>query len=488
MSLRRRLTILSALAVAAAVALTSAIVYFLVRDRLESQIDETLKERAGAAALVVGGRPVPIGGQAGQLPPSGGPPPGGPGGPPPGAGGAPPAQPPNSAQQNGNGNDQMRLPPPPLGEFVPRGQLIDANGSVELARGGSLPVSDAAKQVAARERGPTYSTLEVGGSQLRVLTVPAGPQMALQIARPLDEVNNTLSDLLLILALVTLGGVGLGAAMGLLVTRTSLAPAAALAGAAQEVARTKDLTRRIDVHGDDELARMAASFNEMMAALERSVGAQRQLVADASHELRTPLATLRTNIETLAQGESLSEQEKRRIVSDLSAEMEELSSVVGDVLELAREPTAQTAISERVSLDELAAAAVDRARRRARNLSFEQSLEPATISGDPSRLDRAIANLLDNAIKWSPEGGEIEVTVKGGRVSVRDHGPGFAAEDLPHAFERFYRADDARGMPGSGLGLAIVSRIAEEHGGAAKAGNAPGGGAVVELALPLSDS
>ncbi|MGZ5308850.1 MAG: sensor histidine kinase [Solirubrobacterales bacterium] len=480
MSLRRRLTLLSALAVAAAVALTSAIVYFLVRDRLESQIDETLKERAGAAALVVGGRPVPIG-EAGR-PPPGGPPPGAAGGPPPGTGRpAPPGEPPG-------GNNELRLPPPPLGEFVPRGQLIDANGSVELARGGSLPVSDEAKQVAMRKRGPTFSTVDVGGSELRVLTVPAAPEMALQIARPLDEVNNTLADLLLILGLVTLGGVALGAGMGLLVTRTSLAPVAAVAGAAQEVAKTKDLTRRIEVHGDDELGRMAGSFNEMMAALERSVGAQRRLVADASHELRTPLATLRTNIETLAQGDALSDEEKRRIVSDLSAEMEELSRIVGDVVELAREPSEQTAISEQISLDELAAAAVDRARRRARDLRFEQSLEPATISGDPSRLDRAIANLLDNAIKWSPEGGEIEVTVKGGRVSVRDHGPGFAAEDLPRAFERFYRADEARGMPGSGLGLAIVRRIAEEHGGAATAGNAPGGGAVVELALPLADS
>ncbi|MGZ5342023.1 MAG: sensor histidine kinase [Solirubrobacterales bacterium] len=480
MSLRRRLTLLSALAVAAAVALTSAIVYFLVRDRLESQIDETLKERAGAAALVVGGRPVPIG-EAGR-PPPGGPPPGAAGGPPPGTGRpAPPGEPPG-------GNNELRLPPPPLGEFVPRGQLIDANGSVELARGGSLPVSDEAKQVAMRKRGPTFSTVDVGGSELRVLTVPAAPEMALQIARPLDEVNNTLADLLLILGLVTLGGVALGAGMGLLVTRTSLAPVAAVAGAAQEVAKTKDLTRRIEVHGDDELGRMAGSFNEMMAALERSVGAQRRLVADASHELRTPLATLRTNIETLAQGDALSDEEKRRIVSDLSAEMEELSRIVGDVVELAREPSEQTAIGEQISLDELAAAAVDRARRRARDLRFEQSLEPATISGDPSRLDRAIANLLDNAIKWSPEGGEIEVTVKGGRVSVRDHGPGFAAEDLPRAFERFYRADEARGMPGSGLGLAIVRRIAEEHGGAATAGNAPGGGAVVELALPLADS
>lgn len=484
MTFRHRLTLLTALAVALAVALASVVVYFLVRDRLLAQIDDGLKETADAAAVEVAGRPVPV---AGGQPPAGapqGPPPGGG----PRAGGAPPPGAPataNGGTSNGDGGSRLRLPPPPLGEFVPRGQLIDVNGSVRAARGGSLPVSDAAKRVAAGEAGDTLSNVDANGSTLRVLTVPAGPGMALQIARPLEEVDETLSDLVLILALVTAGGIALGAALGLFVTRTSLAPAVALAGAAQEVAHTKDLTRRIEVRGDDELAQMAASFNEMMEALERSVGAQQQLVADASHELRTPLATLRTNIDTLGRGD-LSESERKRVLDDLSAEMGELGVLVGDVVELAREPAQRTAVSEEIRLDELATEAVDRARRRARDLRFTERLEPAVVEGDAARLDRAITNLLDNAIKWSPEGGTVEVEVGGGRVAVRDHGPGFADGDLPHAFERFYRADEARGMPGSGLGLAIVSRIAEEHGGSATARNAPDGGAVVEISLPSS--
>ncbi len=302
MSLRRRLTLFTALAVALAVVIVSAVVYLLVRDRLTDQIDETLEERAMAATVVVGGReirpglgpepvtaPLPPGATpGGPGGPGGGPPP--PGAPPGGPPGLDPAQQPNTIQ----------LPAPPLGEFIPRGQLIDANGSVDRAIRGTLPVSDEAKQVAAGERGRFFANVEAEGSELRVLTVPAAEGTALQVARPLDEVNDTLEQLVLILLAVSAGGVALAAGFGLVVARTSLAPAAAVSEAAREVAQTKDLTRRIEVRGSDELGVMAASFNQMMSALEQSVGAQRRLVADASHELRTPLATLRTNIETLA--------------------------------------------------------------------------------------------------------------------------------------------------------------------------------------------
>ena len=472
MTLRRRLALLTALAVALAIALASVIVYALVRDQLTDQIDDTLRERADAARLVVGGRPIPIGEGPPPLPPPGiGPGPG------------PPGPPPQTFELPG--------PPPGGADFVARGQLIDRNGTVLQAREGALPVSAEAREVAAGERGEFFADVDAGESQLRVLTVPAAEGEALQVARPLDEVNDTLDDLVVILVLVSIGGVVLAAGLGYLVSRTAVAPAAELAGAAQEVAQTSDLTRRIDVRGSDELGRMAASFNEMMAALERSVGAQRRLVADASHELRTPLATLRTNIATLTHGDGLSDEEHRRLLDDLDAEMEELSGLVGDVVELARDPSEGEMVTEEVRLDELAAAAVARARRRARGLRFSEELEPSLVRGDPARLDRAIGNLLDNAVKWSPEGGEVVVTVADGRLAIRDHGPGFADEDLPHAFERFYRSDDARGTPGSGLGLAIVERIAEQHGGSASAANAEGGGAVVEIRLAataLSDS
>jgi two-component system sensor histidine kinase MprB len=494
LSLRRRLTLFTALAVALAVALASVIVYALVRDRLRGQIDDTLRERAGVARVFVDGRSfqpgqAPVGVPAAPGPEAGA----GVGAPPPGA---PAGQ---STGKSGNGagqqGDVLQLPTPPRGDFVPLGQLINSQGEIQQrdATGTTdsdleIPVSDEAKRIAATGRGESFADVDAGGTELRVLTVPAAPDTALQVARPLSEVNDTLEDLTLILVLVSAGGIALGAGLGLFVARTSLAPAAAVSAAARDVAETQDLTRRIEVRGTDELGSLAASFNQMLAALESSVGAQRRLVADASHELRTPLATLRTNIDTLQRRGDLDPAERQRVLADLTAEIEELSALVGDVVELAREPSAGAALRQDVRLDELASEAVERARRRARGLSFSERLDRTVVEGDPARLDRAVSNLLDNAIKWSPEGGEVEVTLAGGVLAVRDHGPGFSERDLARAFERFYRADEARGMPGSGLGLAIVQRIAEEHGGTATAANAPGGGARVELSLPLVDS
>ncbi len=317
-----------------------------------------------------------------------------------------------------------------------------------------------------------------------MLTQPLANGAALQVAASMESTEDTLSTLVLILFLVSAGGVALAAALGPVVARAALAPAGEVSDAAVEVARTHDLTRRIEVRGDDELGRLAASFNEMMEGLERSEAAQRRLVADASHELRTPLATLRTNIETLGRGERLEPAERDRLVEDLTEELEEMTGLVSDVVELAREPGANQVAPQDVRLDELAHDAVERARRRARGLDFSERLSPSLVSGDPARIGRAISNLLDNAAKWSPEGGTIEVEVAEGAVAVRDHGPGFAAEDLPRVFDRFWRSDEARGTPGSGLGLAIVQRVAEEHGGTAAAANAEGGGARVTIRLP----
>ena len=309
--------------------------------------------------------------------------------------------------------------------------------------------------------------------------------VALQVARSLEDTEQTLETLIIILVVVSAGGFALAAALGPVVARTALAPAADVSDAAEEVAETRDLARRIEVRGDDELGRLAASFNSMMEALERSESAQRRLVADASHELRTPLATLRTNIETLARDSELKGVERERLVEDLTAELEELTDLVADVVELARLPGEDGDIQmEVLSLDELAGDAVERARRRARGLRFAERLSPSLVRGDRQRLGRAISNLLDNAAKWSPAGGEVGIEVEGGRVRVRDHGPGFRPEDLPKVFDRFWRSDEARGKPGSGLGLAIVQRVAEEHGGAVRAANANGGGAEISLELP----
>jgi two-component system sensor histidine kinase MprB len=256
-----------------------------------------------------------------------------------------------------------------------------------------------------------------------------------------------------------------------------------LTDAAQRVAETRDLAHRIETAGEDELGRLASSFNSMLEALDGSLRAQRQLVADASHELRTPLTSLRTNIEVLARAQDLPSDERARILGDVTLQLDELTGLLGDLIELAR--GGELAFQqEDVRLDVLVADTVERVAARFPGLRFTPELEPAIVVGTPERLHRAIGNLLDNAAKWSPPGGEVDVRVAGGDVMVRDHGPGIADEDLPYVFDRFYRSPGARGTPGSGLGLAIVTQIAESHGGTVTADNAEGGGARFTLHLP----
>src|SRR5918996_247963 len=214
----------------------------------------------------------------------------------------------------------------------------------------------------------------------------------------------------------------------------------------------------------------------MLAALGEAMASRRGLVADASHELRTPLTSIRTNIEVLERSEELEPEERERVVRDVRVQLEELSILVADLVELAR-GNERTDPPEPVRLDELVAEAVDRAGRVAPGVRFQTALEPVTVHAVPAQVERAVGNLLDNAAKWSPPGGTVEVEVRGGEVLVRDHGPGIDDSDLPHVFDRFYRAPAARGVPGSGLGLAIVRKVAEAHGGSVSAEPAPGGGA-----------
>ncbi len=347
-----------------------------------------------------------------------------------------------------------------------------------------IPVSSDDRSLATTGGSAKFADVSSQGTDLRVLTQPLAEGGAIQVARSLEDTNHTLNTLIIILAAVSAGGIALAAALGPVVARTALAPAGEVSDAAEEVARTHDLTHRIEVRGNDELGRLAASFNEMMAGLERSEAAQRRLVADASHELRTPLATLRTNIETLGRSENLDPEERKRLVADLTQELEEMTELVGDVVELARAPGQDAVERQDVALDELTRDAIERAQRRARDMQFVEDLHPTLVHADAQRLGRAISNMLDNACKWSPPDGRVEVSVADGGVTVRDHGPGFPAGDLDKVFDRFWRADDARGKPGSGLGLAIVQRVAEEHDGNALASNAEDGGAVVSLELP----
>jgi two-component system sensor histidine kinase MprB len=277
-------------------------------------------------------------------------------------------------------------------------------------------------------------------------------------------------------------GVALAAALGLAVSRAALAPVRRLTEATETVAETGDLSERIDAQGRDELSRLAGSFNTMLGALEESTRAQRQLVADASHELRTPLTSLRTNIEVLASERTLPAGERERLLNDVVEQLGEMTTLISELMNLARGEQ-QPAEPEDVRLDLLAAGAVERARRNRPGVTFTTDFEESFVHGVPPTIERAIANLLDNAAKWSPEGAEVEVVVRDSTVTVRDHGPGIADEDLPYIFDRFYRADAARGQPGSGLGLAIVRQVAEAHGGGVVAERAPGGGTRVALRL-----
>ncbi len=303
---------------------------------------------------------------------------------------------------------------------------------------------------------------------MRVLTLPLEQGYALQISRPLDEVDSALARIRNWLLVVAVVGMGIAAALGLLVARAVLAPVRRLTRTAEEVTETRDLSQRIEESGRDELARLATSFNTMLAALEASARSQRQLVSDASHELRTPLTSLRTNIEVLARDETLPVGERESLLRDVTEQLEEMTVLVAELVELARGDS-DPVEPEDVRLDLVTADAIERAGRNHTGVTFKAELEETLVHGVRPTIERAVSNLLDNAAKWSPPDGEVEVTLRDGELTVRDHGPGIADEDLPYVFDRFYRAPSARGMPGSGLGLAIVRQVAEAHGGSVAA-------------------
>jgi two-component system, OmpR family, sensor histidine kinase MprB len=364
-------------------------------------------------------------------------------------------------------------------------QLVREDGEVIAQREVSVqvPVSERARAAA---RGtleePFFEDAQAEDTKLRVLTIPLGQGYAVQMARSLEEVDAVLSRVTRWLVVLALVGIGLAAGLGLLVTRAVLAPVQRLTRTAEEVSETRDLSRRIDATGADELSRLAATFNTMLAALEESARAQRQLVSDASHELRTPLTSLRTNIEVLARDQALPPGEREKLLGDVTEQLTEMTALIAELVELARGDQAPTE-PEDVRLDLVAADAIERTRRNRPGVTFAPDLEESLIRGVPSAIERAVSNLLDNAAKWSPPGGEIEVRVRDGEVVVRDHGPGIAEEDRPFVFDRFYRAPTARALPGSGLGLAIVRQVAESHGGSVAIERPDDGGTRMRLRL-----
>jgi two-component system, OmpR family, sensor histidine kinase MprB len=400
-------------------------------------------------------------------------------------------------------------------------QVVTAAGAVWTPAGdtGMLPKTTAASQVASGQRSAYYTEATMDGVHAMVLTTPLAPGLAVQLAVPLNVVDTEVGSIGATLALLSAAGIGLAALAGWAVARAGLAPVGHLAAVAEQVTATGDPDQRVEVDRADELGRLAASFNTMLGALQRSLAAQRQLVSDASHELRTPLTSLSINAELLAAEPGMPEAERREVLDRVVAQVAELSQLVAGVTELARgdtpsggdtagtdtagtdtagTDTAGTGMGAReprdsapgganlaaVDFAEVAAAALNGARRDWPRAVFAVHLEQCAVSADPERLKTAVRNVLDNAAKFSPPGRPIEVRLQAGELTVRDHGTGIPPGDLPYVFDRFYRAASARGVPGSGLGLAIVRQVAEGHGGTVRAEVPADGGTLIRLRLP----
>ncbi|MFI7059702.1 sensor histidine kinase [Kribbella sp. NPDC050124] len=470
LSLHARVTLLAAVAVGLAVAIVSIAAYITVRQQMYQNLDDSLIDRAGAAA------------QKGVLT---------------------------------NLSNLERVPSDALGLSDIRVGMVGADGQTFGARNSLLPPIGPAELEVAKNQGNEASLRTVGvrngGSHFRVVAVPArycplgadcedDPGLyqpaALVVAQSLGSIDRTLHNLGVVLWAFGLIGV-IGAALaGNAIARSGLRPLARLTRAAEHVARTEDL-KPIPVSGSDEISRLAVAFNAMLAALARSQDRQRRLVGDAGHELRTPLTSVRTNLDLLAQADKrggLRPEDRQQLLDDVRAQMDELTTLIGDLTELARD-TPQVRNAELIELQNVVEDAVMKVRRRAPGLEWDVQLTPFPVWGDERLLGRAVTNLLDNAAKYSiPEDtavradgqpvGRVTVRLQDGVLTVTDSGPGIAEADLPHVFERFYRSSEARSRPGSGLGLAIVKHAAEQHGGMIYARNAPGAGAQFTLWLP----
>jgi two-component system sensor histidine kinase MprB len=463
--IRARLSMLVAAAVAFAVAAVSVTCWFIVQGKLYEQLDNDLQRGVGGPQQIK------------QI---------------------------NQAQSALN--DCSKTPQSTgfsRGDYT---QVVTESGKVCVVNdsAGAIKVAQADKNVIAKaEPNRVYfrnGTAE-DGTEVRVMTrylsgttTPtgeAGPDIGIAIAVPLKGTQNTLNDLALILLLVSgVGVIGAGAA-GLAVARAGLRPVDKLTEAVEHVARTEDLSVRIPVENDaeDEVARLSRSFNSMTSSLASSRELQQQLIADAGHELRTPLTSLRTNIELLTRSEEtgrpIPEADRKALLASVKAQMTELASLIGDLQELSRSEGQRGERVQVVSLEDTVEAALRRARLRGPELTIKADIQPWYVRSEPAALERAVVNILDNAVKFSPEGGTVEVQLdRNGVLTVRDHGPGIPEDELPHVFDRFWRSPSARALPGSGLGLSIVARTVEQAGGQVTLARAEGGGTVATVRLP----
>ncbi|MYW05716.1 HAMP domain-containing sensor histidine kinase [Streptomyces sp. SID3343] len=445
--LRARLALLTALAVTLAVAVASVTCWVLTRNQLRAQLDRTLQT---TAAPLMGPR-------------------------------------------NATSFEEIcsHAAPPEFQRGLLTYQVVQASGRYCTQRGGkSVPIDaeDVAVAVGTRQM-VFHDAKDVDGNSVRVLTRHVGRDTAVSISRPLGEIEDSLDSLAVWLTVVCAIGILGAATMGLLVARAALKPVDRLTDAAEHVARTDDLDTVIPVAGRDEIARLGASFNAMTASLKASRLRQQRLIADAGHELRTPLTSLRTNADLLLRsertGRPIPPADKERLLRNVNAQLVELSDLVGDLLLLARpENVPSEPPTTSAALDRAIRRAVERASLRAPNARIEVDVQPWQVRGEPAALERAVVNLLDNALKFGGAEGLVEVRLRDGELTVRDHGPGIAPADVPYVFERFWRAAAARGLPGSGLGLAIVARTVADAGGTITLEPASGGGTVARIRLP----
>lgn len=367
-------------------------------------------------------------------------------------------------------------------------QIVTSDGTVVscLEGGITLPLGEAEEQLFTLENASVLRTIRIDGDRYRMLSLSVRDGTIVQVARDLDEAEGVLDGLRARLAVVTLAGVALAAIAGWLIARRIVRPVTELRDAAENIAVTQDLTTPLPRSGDGEVGSLATSFSTMMAALAASRAQQQRLIADASHEMRTPLTSLRTNIELLEHFERLDARDRTETLAAVQVDVGELTNLLTELVELATDRAGTDEPAEPLELQPLVEELTDRAERRSgRVIDVVVEAPPAPMSARPRMIERAISNLVDNALKYAPDG-PIEVALRASGVEVRDRGPGIPDADLPHVFERFYRATAARSAPGSGLGLAIVEQIVRRHGGTCWARNRPGGGACIGFDLPVS--
>jgi two-component system sensor histidine kinase MprB len=449
LSLRARLAVLTSVAVAVAVAACAVGCWFIVSGRLMEQLDQSLSGPRGPLR----------------------------------------ASPEKICDQPPHDDDRSA-------GFLPTMQVVWANGTVCSPPDTTSPLVVTASDVdiARGDRGPAYRDGRTeDGTAMRVFTRSGSPGggVAVSVARPLSAVDESLDSLALLLVAVSAVGVFGAAVIGLVIARAGLRPVDRLTEAVEHIARTEDLDTTIPDGGKDEIARLSRSFNSMTRALASSRDRQQQLIVDAGHELRTPLTSLRTNVDLMLRSETtgrpLPAGDKHKLLVNVKAQLVELSSLVGDLLDLSRaEAASEGAAYSVVALHDVVDNAVRRARLRGPALRVDATASPWYVHGDAASLERAVVNLLDNAVKFSPPDGTVTVRLDAGELTVRDHGPGIPPEDLPHVFDRFWRSPSARGLPGSGLGLSIVARAVREAGGEIRLGPAEDGGTVARLRLPGS--